>query len=646
MIENSVLYHTKGRLFRMIALAVASAVILLSAMAVYHTYISLGALGEDISATLAQGQKNIESILDANHSALSESVTKAEKSSREQLSGFLGVRLKSETQVIQNTLHTSLSEGAGTLAVLLANISRDAILARNYAQLVSYAKIASSQENIVYAVFFRPDGKPFTRYVNRRDPQVKALMEKGSGRTGLDKLMSAAAGDTAVVQIEKDILYEGKALGRVALGVSMLKMNQATSAMAGRMDQLISNSSAKVTQVLETEGKALAENLSRNFADIRAQNAQSGSATLETIEQSAGSLLRWQIIVSAGFGLLIMGALCWFLLVKVIVPIRQLTRTMEDIASGEGDLTRRLPQDTKDEIGQLGCAFNHFVAKTQDTIARAGDSVSRLATAAEDLSRVASENSQGMNAQRDETQQVATAITEMASTVQEVANSAEKAAAAARAANAEAAGGRKVVSETVSVIDTLAAEVEQASEVINRLEEDSTAIGSVLDVIRNIADQTNLLALNAAIEAARAGEQGRGFAVVAEEVRSLASRTQESTQEIQTMIERVQTRTKEAVQVMTAGVTTTRDTVDRAARAGEALDNIVDMVGTINDMNTQIAGASEEQTVVAANIDQSVVHIAELSDGITQGTQQLATSSQGLAQLGEELQQLVGRFKV
>ncbi len=227
-----------------------------------------------------------------------------------------------------------------------------------------------------------------------------------------------------------------------------------------------------------------------------------------------------------------------------------------------------------------------------------------------------------------------------------MAENAQSAAQAVDEANTEAGSGKQVVSDTVSVINRLSGEVGQAAQVINRLEEDSAAIGTVLDVIRNIADQTNLLALNAAIEAARAGEQGRGFAVVAEEVRSLASRTQESTQEIQSMIERVQNGTREAVNVMTSGVTTTQDTVEKAAKAGESLDNIVTTISSIAQMNNQIVNAAGEQTVVAEDIDRSVLHISELSSNAAQGTQQIAQASGELAALGDELRRLVGHFRV
>ncbi len=646
MKKDSWVLHLSGRLFRQVMLAVFLGVALLSALAILLTVRGFDRLGTDIDHTLAGGRQKVEHILDANRGQLTASIHEMEENAAVSLSKFLDERLKREMGVMQSTLHTALTDGAKTLTTLLASIAYEPILGRNYSQLIKYAKNVSKQDSVLYAVFLKPNGKPYTHYVNRKDPLVQALLAKGSGRTPLDKLLSATSGDASVKPVRQEIRFEGKLLGSIELGVTTAVADQALAAMNARVDLLIANSGEQVKKVLAHEGAQLADNLERNFDDIKTEGERSATATGVTISSSAATLKWWQAGVAVVAGLLILLALCGFFLVRVIAPIDRLARNLEDIASGEGDLTRRLPQNAKDEIGRLGSAFNHFVEKIQDVISRSGISTERLASAAEQLARVAHENSDGVNSQRTETEQVATAVTEMASTVKEVACSAEAAAEAAREANTEADDGKRVVAETLSIIDTLAKEVEQAAGVINRLEDDSEAIGTVLDVIRGIADQTNLLALNAAIEAARAGEQGRGFAVVAEEVRSLASRTQESTQEIQDMIQRLQKRARDAVQVMNTGVSTTRDTVEKASRAGDALDNIVGRVLTITDMNSQIASAAEEQTVVAGEIDRSVVHISELSSNASQATGQIAQASKELAELGEELRQLVHQFKV
>jgi methyl-accepting chemotaxis protein len=269
---------------------------------------------------------------------------------------------------------------------------------------------------------------------------------------------------------------------------------------------------------------------------------------------------------------------------------------------------------------------------------------SQLADASNDLSVIVEQTSGGVNAQQSETDQVATAVNEMASTVQEVSRSAVGAAEAAASANDQASRGRQVVSESLSSINHLAEEVRKSAEIIGQLEGDSEAIGAILDVIRGIAEQTNLLALNAAIEAARAGEQGRGFAVVADEVRTLAQRTQESTQEIHSMIERLQSGARSAAQAMQQGQAQADLSVEQGARAGEALDAITQAVATISDRNHQIASAAEQQSAVAEEINRNVTRIAQIAEETAAGAGRSSQTTHKLADLAMELQQLVGEF--
>ncbi len=326
--------------------------------------------------------------------------------------------------------------------------------------------------------------------------------------------------------------------------------------------------------------------------------------------------------------------------------ISEVADSLEEIASGEGDLTRRLSTPSNDAIGRLVTGFNTFMDKLQGIIREITGSTSQLATAAEEMSSISHESNEGVSKQQAQTEQVAAAMNEMTATVTEVARHAEAAAEAAKHASEEAQSGSTVVQNTVSAINSLASEVNGASEVIRQLETDSENIGSVVEVIHGISEQTNLLALNAAIEAARAGEQGRGFAVVADEVRTLASRTQESTKEIQAMIERLQSGTRQAVEVMSRGSEQAETSVEQASKASESLTAITEAVTIINDMNNQISSAASEQGAVASEINQNINVISEIGEQTSQGAQQTATASQEMAQLAAQLQGLVGQFKV
>jgi len=363
-----------------------------------------------------------------------------------------------------------------------------------------------------------------------------------------------------------------------------------------------------------------------------------------TIEEKITTLGILAITVTTILILIIAATLGW-LARGILRPLRSLTHTMS-LAASENDLSLRIPVNSRDEIGQTSRAFNTMLDKFQGIVQQVSGSTAQLSTAAEEMSAVTLQASQGIQEQQSQTDQLATAMNEMAATVQEVARHAIDAAGAASTANEESANGRQVVKNAVNTIDVLAEAIGRAADAIHHVEADSDRIGTVLDVIRGIAEQTNLLALNAAIEAARAGEQGRGFAVVADEVRTLAGRTQESTQEIQQMIESLQAGSKEAVQLMEQSREQTRTGVEQTARAGDALSAIADEVERINDMNTQIASAAEEQSAVAEEINSNVVSISQVADESARGAEQTTRTSEELASLASDLQQMVAKFKV
>ncbi len=326
-------------------------------------------------------------------------------------------------------------------------------------------------------------------------------------------------------------------------------------------------------------------------------------------------------------------------------PIIKLAEVI-GIIDRDSDLSMRIEVNSKDEIGTMATSFNQMLEKLHDSMRNVGASTGQLAAAAEELSAITIETNNAIELQRTETDQVATAMNEMNATVQEVANSATNAAEAAHGADEESQGGRRVVQQTMDAIDKLAQDVEGTAGIIRRLEGETENIGSVLDVIRGIAEQTNLLALNAAIEAARAGEQGRGFAVVADEVRSLASRTQASTQEIQAMIETLQGEARNAVSAMEQGQERAQEGVSMAATAGESLAAITNAVASINDMNAHIASAAEEQSAVAEEINRNIVNISQVADQNSENSMQTSKASEELAHLASELQSLVAQFKV
>jgi len=361
--------------------------------------------------------------------------------------------------------------------------------------------------------------------------------------------------------------------------------------------------------------------------------------------QNAASSASHKILTGMGIGLLA-GVIIALLMSRMItIPINNAVHAMQDLAEGEGDLTQRLDDSGKSEIAIMAGNFNKFAGKVQSLISQLASSVENLSSLVRDVSAIVEQTQSGSMQQRQQTEQVATAVTEMTATIQEVASNANMAADSAQQADEHARQGQQVVGETVSSINALASEIETGVNVIQKLSQDTESIGSVLDVIKGIAEQTNLLALNAAIEAARAGEQGRGFAVVADEVRTLASRTQESTTEIESMIESLQVQAHAAVDAITQGQTKAQTSVNNASNAGKALNEITESVATISSMNIQIATASEEQSSVSEEINQNVVIISRVADENAQAADQLSAASNNLQQLTHELQSLVSQFK-
>jgi methyl-accepting chemotaxis protein len=359
------------------------------------------------------------------------------------------------------------------------------------------------------------------------------------------------------------------------------------------------------------------------------------------LQDSAYQILLWTILIAAVFI-----ALAIAVAGSISRPIAHIAELFRNIGEGEGDLRQRLPVTGDDEIAQLARGFNSFISKIQDTVIEVAKTSEQLGLSAVDVSNQAHQTLDDSQLQKDRTIMVVTAINEMGATVNEIATNAAQAAVTARDADTESIDGQTVVTRARSTINQLSKDVDQVGEVIESLATHTKSIGSILDVIRAISEQTNLLALNAAIEAARAGEAGRGFAVVADEVRNLASRTAASTNEVQTMIDKLQSETSRAVNAMEQSRSRSLEGVTAVDEASHSLSGISQRIALISDMNIQVAAATEEQSTVVEDINRNVTEINDITQRTADTAHAAAHASKSLNQLATRLDTLVARFKV
>ena len=427
-------------------------------------------------------------------------------------------------------------------------------------------------------------------------------------------------------------------------------LDQLKTAAAGYMtivDQLIQRvdqdeqmqALTLLTDKLTPQGVILGRSLDA-LIDFNQQGAQDAAQSAAQVYQSA----QWIVGVIIAVALIATLLLAWLLTRSITTPLAQALRAARTIAAG--DLSQSIHVQGKDEPAQLLGALATMQEQLQATIRGISESAQQLASAAEEMSSVMEQSTRGLQAQNDEIEQAATAVTQMSAAVDEVAGNAVSSAEASQASDEDSKHGHYQISETISSIQNLVNEVHDASGKAEGLAVQAQDISKVLEVIRGIAGQTNLLALNAAIEAARAGEAGRGFAVVADEVRSLAQRTQDSTEEIEQMITGIQQGTQDTVGALTSSAEHASQTLQRANSAGSALEKITAAISQINQRNLVIASAAEQQASVAREVDRSLVNIRDLSTQTAAGATQTSAASQELSRLAVDLNGLVTRFIV
>ncbi len=523
----------------------------------------------------------------------------------------------------------SLEEKADDAVTLLLDLADNDLAETKLQRAISLGELMETQFNSLVASAMEYKDVTTTKTSALIETEMKfALTElEGSINDEMSELTSNGINDVA--DNLKTAFAEVKDLLSATNGILYHKKTQLTANAQAKHDLAAAEKDIKIANAILKKQVELADKTAKNTSAMVA-DAVSGGNSQTTI-----------ILIISLVAAVVISRLT---LISITRPLAEVNDILNVVASG--DLSTNLDESGKDEFATLAKNLNRVIESLRTLIQGVISRSTQLAAAAEQTSAVTAQSTKAIEEQRNQVEQAASATTEMSSTSQSMLGSVNEALTEIKQADEEAQHVKEISLQNKQTIELLANEVESASQVINKLQQDSASIGGILDVIRGIAEQTNLLALNAAIEAARAGEQGRGFAVVADEVRTLASRTQESTQEIQNMIEVLQTGSGQAVTVMDTGKTQATECVKQADVAVRALETITDAVHQAFDKSTQVATAADEQSVVAHEISENLESIVAIAEQTTAGAQQTATSSGEVAKLAEELQQSVQEFKV
>ncbi|HEK0906890.1 TPA: methyl-accepting chemotaxis protein [Pseudomonas putida] len=642
---SAILSLLRSRLLRPVFVALGIALLVQVVVAVVLTRSTVTALEADLGERLGADSRKLAGELEQAGQDVRSGLDSLSASTRQRLSAGLSTRLQSEQQQLRTTLEQSLKESANDMAELLASVAPRAIWDNDVPTLSDFARRAQRNPNVLFVIYDNAEGEHLTRYLNRQHPINQALMEKGQGERALDKVLDAARRDPSVYFVEASISPNGAQIGKVLMGVSTAAVDQELKALDQRFAALIASGEQLVGESL---GAAAAD--SGKTLQARLETAQNSATamqanTAQTVRDAAGEL-RWRIgvgLVLVGLGVLLMVAVV--LGRRVVSKLRLLIAALDDLAAGEGDLTKRVALDSRDEIGDMASAVNRFVDKLQPIVREAGEVAQRTGV---EIGTMAQRNA-GADAaaalQRDE---VAASLRDLSS----MADEAQAESHAMQAALQQVVDIRQATDENsrastqlAKLIEKLAGEVESGSQVIERLAKQSEQIEVVLTVIHGIAEQTNLLALNAAIEAARAGETGRGFAVVADEVRALASKTQSSTGDIQAHIVALQQGAKEAVATIgqagrqaSEGLLVLRDNERRQQSVQAAVEQVHAAIGLATR-------AAEQQASGAQAVRGRVENIHAQAERSAEVVMQTTASSKVLDDLAAQLRASLGQFR-
>nr|WP_122739830.1 methyl-accepting chemotaxis protein [Pseudomonas viridiflava] len=642
---SAVLSLLQSRLLRPVFIALGIALLVQVVVAVALTRSTVTALEADLANRLGVDSQHVSSELERASSEVTSSLDALSTSTRQRLSTGLSTRLKEEQAQLRATLEKDLKESATDMAELLAAVAPRAMWDNDTPTLSEFARRAQRNPNVLFVVYDDAAGEHLTRYMNRDNPLVKALLAKGEGERAMDKILNAAKNDPSVYYVEASISPNGVEIGKVRMGVSTATVEENLAALDKRFATLITSGEQLVSESLAGASKDSSAALRTRLESAQAAATAMAGNTRSAVQEAAQTL-RWNIAVGlAVIGLGVLLLLAVVLGRRVVSKLHLLIAALNDLAAGEGDLTRRVKLDSNDEIGDMSAAVNRFIDKLQPIVREAGEVAQLTGVEIGAMSQRNAGADAAAALQRDEVAASLQALEQMADEAQAESQAMQEALRQVIDIKQATDENTRTSTQVGGLIEALAGQVETGAQVIERLARQSEQIEVVLEVIHGIAEQTNLLALNAAIEAARAGETGRGFAVVADEVRALASKTQSSTGDIQEHITKLQAGAKEAVATIglagrqaKEGLAVLRD----SARLQQTVQASVEQVHAAIGLATR---AAEHQAQGAHAVKGRVEVIHAQAEKAAQAVVETTASGRTLDKLSVRLKASLGQFR-